>query len=248
MSCTVTHITHRFSSSNLDTAVTNIYDTNQQTIPISAFTLRLVVPSQTRRRLQAPYNLDVLLTVTQDHIRNYLMGELNKNVDDVKLSYVKPSQVTFLQSSTAVMEEMSGYVLMDGAPSSNTVNAIVLQSLEGQALWELFFELRESGDPVLAKLQQVTLVDTSETSAPQDGGVSPLVIGILVGTGTLTILILAYMCFLARTNDLEIQTKNDFGTPEMTTSPQFFPVQNQSTRESTGTFLGTLLEMTMRCL
>jgi hypothetical protein len=137
---------------------------------------------------------------------------------------------------------------MDGAPSSNMVNAIVLQSLEGQALWELFFELRESGDPVLAKLQQVTLVDTSETSTPQDGGVSPLVIGILVGTGTLTILILAYMCFLARTNDSEIQTKNDFGTPEMTTSPQFFPVQNQSTRERTGTFLGTLLEMMMCCL
>ena len=191
---------------------------------------------QTRRHLQAPYSQNVLLIVTQDHIRTYLMGESNKNVDDVKLSYMKPSQVTFLQSSTAVVEEIAGYVLTDGVLSHDTVNSMVLQSLEGQALWELFFRLRESGDPVLAKLQQVTLVNNSSTSTSQGGGLSLVVIGIIVATCTLAVLILAYMCFLARKNDSELQPKTDSGTPETNASTQFFPDQERSTSKTPGTF------------
>jgi hypothetical protein len=210
-----------------------------ESIPLEAFTLRIVVPAKTRRlqQIAAPFDRDLLLSITQTHIHNFLESELHRNVEQVTLEYVEPSQVASLQGSTVVFVCIHGLVLMGGAPSAKVLNALAMQSLEGQALWEFFFQLRESDDAALSSTQQVTLVDQSTTtSTTSEKGLSGLVIGILAATSILTTGIIVYMFVWAKRSGAHEEDKRS-GTPDTNASSQFFP----ETTSDIGAVLGSTI-------
>lgn len=175
-----------------------------ETVRLNSFSLRIVVPTvinRLRRALQngVPYDQEEFLTVTSNHISQYLENELNREVAAVNLRS-DASQVTSLQGSTVVKETISGsvdFVATANVASPKTVNALAVQSLEGQEMWEYFFQLRGANDPYLQKTQQVTLVDSTPTSTENDsssGGstFSTGVIATLVVIGIITAAIVGY--------------------------------------------------------
>ena len=156
---------------------------------------------------QVPYDQLEFTAITNKHIQQYLTSQLNRNVDAVNLRATS-SQVSALQGSTVVKERMSGTVVFTNGtqqqvPTATTVNALTLQALEDDALWEFFFRLRGANDPYLSKAQQVTLVDSTFTRSSGDasesgGGERTFSVGViitLVVIGVVTTSIVGYFVY-----------------------------------------------------
>lgn len=130
-----------------------------------------------------PYNQEEFTIITSHHLYQHLEKELNRNVAAVHLE-ITQSRATSLQGSTIVKETLSGSVDFEdtgnAVPSPRTVNALAIQALEGQALWEYIFRLRGAQDAYLAKTQQVTLVDSSSSFSTESSSDSPISTGVIV--------------------------------------------------------------------
>jgi hypothetical protein len=202
---------------------TDTNDNSTTSILIDEFTLRIVVPKEVKRRnlqqkQEVPYNQVEFTEIINAHIYNYLESELNRNVAAVDLRSIS-SQVSALQGSTVVQERMSGTVEFTGpeeVPSPRTVNALTLQALEENALWEFFFRLRGASDVYLQKTQQVTLVDStfsnaaSEESSTSGSSLSVGVIVTFVVIGVATASIVGYFVYwLKKQHDLEKDEQRD---------------------------------------
>lgn len=212
-----------------------------QSIQLEEFTIRLVVPS-VARRLQSssegvvPYDRNVLRELTQDHFHHYLEQELNRDIIAVTLDYVTAAPIMTLIPKTSLLtsqERMHGSVQIqktNATPSQRTVNSLALQSLEGQALWEFFFRLRECQDDVLQKAQEVVLAKdgdtTTNTSSDEDTSVlSTGVTVTLILIGLLAVALVVYMIVWVRKQQRPKGkgNKNTSGTPDTQASGQFFP-------------------------
>jgi hypothetical protein len=203
---------------------TDTNDNSTTSILIDEFTLRIVVPKEVKRRnlqlkQEVPYNQVEFTEITNAHIYNYLESELNRNVAAVDLRIIS-SQVSALQGSTGVHERMSGTVEFTGpeeVPSPRTVNALTLQALEENALWEFFFRLRGASDVYLQRTQEVTLVDsTFSNAASEEENVtsgSSLSVGVIVTfvmIGVATASIVGYFVYwLKKQRDLEKDEQRD---------------------------------------
>ena len=214
---------------------TTTNDNDSTSLQVDEFSLRIVVPKEVKRRnLQqggVPYNQVEFTEITNNHIYKYLESELNRNVATVDLRVVS-SQVSALQGSTVVKERMSGTVEFVGneIPSRKTVNALVLQALEEEALWEFFFRLRGASDVYLQKTQQVTLVDStfSDASNESNTSFSVGVIVTLVAIGVVTASIVGYFVYWLKqqnTRDQEQQrdSKKSAETPDTQASDEQGP-------------------------
>ena len=235
----------------IDTTTT---ETATESIRIDDFTLRIVVPSTASRRLGqgVPYNQMELTTITNKHMATYFENELNRKVPSVNLR-IQQSQVTSLQGSTVVEERMSGTVDFysnEPLPSAVTVNALVIQALEGQAMWEYFFRLRGANDVYLANTQQVTLVDASSstTSASSrtsaaSSTISTGVITTLVVVGLVTAAIVGYFVYWWKkqtTKEDNETMKKNADTPDTQSSDPFFPDSAEQETKSSGSKQGSL--------
>jgi len=206
-----------------------------QSIQLDDFTLSIVVPSRIERRMLrtgVPYNQLEFTQITNAHIYNHLEKELNVAAVNLRIT---SSQVTSLQGSTIVKEQMSGTVeFHDTLSLSSTVNTLVLQSLEGQDLWEYFFRLRGAQDPYLKKTQQVTLVDTTSLANGSGSTFSTGVIITLVVIGLVTAGIVGYFVYwLKKQNHVEAvdDKKQNAETPD-THEGNFFSDTPPETRNN----------------